>query len=267
MQLGLPHPSITNIIWCVYTHPIDLMGIHLLRCVDGNECIGTHDVIHNTFAAIVWNASFHMGQKQLHALRSTTFNSFHQSVDIVFTKDDICTLANIVIVDPMQANLLPWSFATKGFEASNASQAKERNYCNQHPTYQFLPLAIEILGCLYKHADVFLHNCVNVIWSLKGPKGPHLYTLVTFFHQKVSITLQRMQVSSILSQAVAIGLATSRLPPVQDTPPITTTDLLQAIGFWHINMADLPQAVSYRHGEIFIATLSQLDVMSFLPFP
>jgi hypothetical protein len=76
-----------------------------------------------------------------------------------------------------------------------------------------------------------------------------------------------MQVSSILSRAVVVGLATSRLPPLQNTPPITTADLLQTIGFWHINMVDLPQAVDYGHGEIFIATLSKLDVMSLLPFP
>jgi hypothetical protein len=40
-----------------------------------------------------------------------------------------------------------------------------------------------------------------------------------------------MQTSSILSQAVAIGLVTSRLPPLQDTPTITIADLLQAVGF------------------------------------
>jgi hypothetical protein len=34
------------------THPIDLMSIHLLRCVHGNECTGIYDVIHNTFATI-----------------------------------------------------------------------------------------------------------------------------------------------------------------------------------------------------------------------
>jgi hypothetical protein len=38
-RLKLTHPSITNIPQCVYTHLIDLMGIHLLRCVHGNECM------------------------------------------------------------------------------------------------------------------------------------------------------------------------------------------------------------------------------------
>jgi hypothetical protein len=51
-RLGLPHPLITSIPQCVCTHPIDLMGIHLLHCAHSNEHTGTHDVIHNTFSAI-----------------------------------------------------------------------------------------------------------------------------------------------------------------------------------------------------------------------
>jgi len=91
-------------------------------------------------------------------------------------------------------------------------------------------LAIEVFGCLHKHVDVFLHNYVNAIWSLKRLEGLHLSTLVTFFRQKVLITLQRMQMPSIVSRAIVVGLTISQLPPLQDTPPITTTDLLQAIG-------------------------------------
>jgi hypothetical protein len=126
-------------------------------------------------------------------------------------------------------------------------QAKERNYCNQHPIDQFLPLTIEVFDCLHKHADVFLHECVNAIWSLKGTKGLHLSTLVTFLCQKISITLQRMQTSSILSQVIAIGLPISQLPPLQNTHPITMADLLQTVSFRHVNMADLSQVVNYGH--------------------
>jgi hypothetical protein len=43
----------------------------------------------------------------------------------------------------------------------------------------------------------------------------------------------RMQASSSLSWAVVGGLPISRLLPLQDTPPITTTNLLQVIDFWH----------------------------------
>jgi hypothetical protein len=143
----------------------------------------------------------------------------------------IRTLANVVIADLTRTDLLPQSYATQGFVAFDAAQAKERSYYKQHPIDQFLLLTIEVFGFLHRHVDMLLHDCANAIWSLKGKKSFHLSSLVTFFRQKVSITLQRMQVSSILSRAIAISLATSQLPPLQDTPPITTVDLLQVVNF------------------------------------
>jgi len=120
---------------------------------------------------------------------------------------------------------------TQGFVASNVTQAKEVSYHNRHPANQFLPLAIEVFGCLHKHVDVFLHDYANAICNVKRPESPHLSILVIFLHQKVLITLQRMQTSSILNRAIAISLTTSRLPPFYDIPPITMADLLQVVGF------------------------------------
>jgi hypothetical protein len=77
------------------------MGIHLLHCAHDNEAMGTHDVVHDTFVAIMWDVGFHMGWKQLHVVPSTMFNSSYQQIDIMFTKDGIRTLVDIVIVDPM----------------------------------------------------------------------------------------------------------------------------------------------------------------------
>ncbi len=90
------------------------------------------------------------------------------AIDIVFTKDGICILTNIVIVDPMCANIFLRSFTTQRFVAFDVIQTKERNYYDQHPTDQFLSLAIEVFECLHKQANVFLHKCANAIWSLKG---------------------------------------------------------------------------------------------------
>jgi hypothetical protein len=70
-----------------------------------------------------------MGGKQLHAFPSVTINSSHQRVNIVLTKDGIHTLVDIVIVDRTRVDLLPQSCTTQGFVASDATQAKERNYC------------------------------------------------------------------------------------------------------------------------------------------
>ncbi len=49
--LGLFHPSIASIPWCVCTHPIDLMGIHLLCCAHANRnpwCSSQHLCCHCT---------------------------------------------------------------------------------------------------------------------------------------------------------------------------------------------------------------------------
>jgi hypothetical protein len=56
---------------------------------------------------------------------------------------------------------------------------------------------------------VVLHDYANAIWSLKRPKGFHLFVSVFFFNQKISILLQKMQPFSILSRVVAVGLVTS----------------------------------------------------------
>jgi hypothetical protein len=76
------------------------MGIHFLHCVHGNEHTGTHDAIHDTFVGIARDVGFHVGQKLLHAIPSATFNSFRQRVNLVLTKNDIRTLADIVIANP-----------------------------------------------------------------------------------------------------------------------------------------------------------------------
>ncbi len=66
---------IAGIFRCMCTHPIDPMGIKLLCCAHNNECMGTHDAICNTFATIVGDVVFHVGQEQPHVLPSTRSTS------------------------------------------------------------------------------------------------------------------------------------------------------------------------------------------------
>ncbi len=124
------------------------------------------------------------------------------------------------------------STQVKNFVAFEAAQAKKRSYHDQHLTDHFLPLAIEEFGFLDKQVDVLLHNCANAMWNFKGTKSPPPFVFVTFLCKFFSITLQRLQTSSILSWAIAVGLATSQLPPLENAPPITTTDLLQGVDCW-----------------------------------
>ncbi len=106
------------------------MGIHFLCYAHGNERIGTYNAIHDTFVTIMWVVGFHVGQEQLHAFLPTTFNSSCQRINIMLTKDDICTLTDIVIADRTQADLLPQSYTTQGFVAFDVTQAKEKSYGN-----------------------------------------------------------------------------------------------------------------------------------------
>ncbi len=100
------------------------MGIHLLHCAYGNERMGTHDAIHDTFSTIMQDVNFHVGWKQLHALPSSTINSSCQWINIVLTKNGIHTLANIVIADPTWMDLLRQICAIQGSVGSDAIQAK-----------------------------------------------------------------------------------------------------------------------------------------------
>jgi hypothetical protein len=100
------------------THPIDPMGIHLLHYTHGNKQMRTQDGIHNTFVIIAWNIGFHVGWKQLHALLLNTFNFSHWRINIVLTKDEICTLADIVIADSTWVDLFPQFCATYEFSTS-----------------------------------------------------------------------------------------------------------------------------------------------------
>jgi hypothetical protein len=128
----------------------------------------------------------------------------------------------------------------------HATQAKEMNYCNWHFVNQFLLLAVDIFGCFLNMSMCFYMTVPMPFGTWRGQKV-FIFTLVTFFRKKTSMTLQRMQTSSILSQVIVVNLVTSQLPPLQDTPPIIAVDILKVVKFWQVNMTDLSQVVGYGH--------------------
>jgi hypothetical protein len=93
--------------------PIDLMGIDFLHCAHNNERIGTHDEVCDIC-------------KHLHVFPLTMFNPSRRWVDIVLTKDGICTLVDVVIVDPTCVDLLTWSYTTQGFVVSDTTQVLKK---------------------------------------------------------------------------------------------------------------------------------------------
>jgi hypothetical protein len=85
-------------------------------------------------------------------------------------------------------DLLLQSWSIQAFAASKTIQTKKRSYFYWHPAGQFLPLMIEIFSYLHKEANDFLHDCANVVWRLKRPKGPPIFCYL--FLPKVSTTLK-----------------------------------------------------------------------------
>jgi hypothetical protein len=77
-------------------------------------------------------------------------------------------------------DLLLQSWSIQGIAASKTIQTKKRNYLDWHLANQFLPLMIEIFSYLCKEANDFLHDCANVVWSLRRPKGAALFLLLFF---------------------------------------------------------------------------------------
>jgi len=88
MRFGLPHFSIIGILWCICTHPIDLMGVHLLCCTHNNKCIRTHDVICNTFVAIAQSFEFHVRWVQLMCFRQSCLTPFVKKLTLCPLKID-----------------------------------------------------------------------------------------------------------------------------------------------------------------------------------
>jgi hypothetical protein len=174
-----------------------------------------------------------MGWKQLLVPPLTIFNSSHWWIDIVFTKNGICILVNIVIVYPTCVNILPWFCIIQGFVTSNAIQAKKKELPWPTSMNSFLLLTIEVFRCLHKQNDVFLHECANATWSFKRPKGPSPF-YVGYFSSSRNFNYIIKDVSIFhLKLSSNSKLSYLWLPPLHDTPPITTVDLLKGIGCWN----------------------------------
>jgi hypothetical protein len=152
-------------------------------------------------------------------------------VDIVLIANGICTLANIIIVDPTHVNLISQVAYSWGMVITIATQAKFVSHWDRHPKDDFIPIAIEIFICLYQQADDFLHQCANMMWSTIGFGGPPLSIICSFYRQRVLVDLQRIQVTTILRWAImAIGKTFSKLGVLLGFPPISLHNLSCAIG-------------------------------------
>jgi hypothetical protein len=73
---------------------------------------------------------FHVSRDQTHVLSSPSLQSSHEQVDIMLLIDGICTVTNVIIVDPTRVDLV---FQTTSFHevvTKMVTHAKEGFYHN-----------------------------------------------------------------------------------------------------------------------------------------
>jgi hypothetical protein len=177
-----------------------------------------------TFATIAQDVGLHMGWKQLYVLPSNTFNYSCWWINIVLTKNGIRTLVDVVITNLTRADLLPRSCTTQRFVTSNVAQAKKRSYCDRHLADQFLPLTVELFGCVFTQ----LCQCHLEFERTKRPSSFYLdYFSLTkkFNHIAKAASILHLKLGGSHRPSY------SWLPPLQDTSPISMTDLLQVASF------------------------------------
>jgi hypothetical protein len=82
-------------------------------------------------------------------------------MDVVITRDNFCTLANVVIVDLTRIDLVQHVLMMAVHVATIAIQDKAQSYTKRALGDDFIPFAIETYSCFHPHFDSFLTSCVH----------------------------------------------------------------------------------------------------------
>jgi hypothetical protein len=73
-------------------------------------------------------------------------------------KNGFCILMDIVIVDLIYINIVQWTSMTIAHVATMAIQEKTQSYIERTLNNDFIPLVIDMCGCLHSHFDCL---CIN----------------------------------------------------------------------------------------------------------
>jgi hypothetical protein len=106
----------------------------------------------NSFVSIGIDMGFHVSHDQAHVLSPPSLQSSCEQVNIMLLIDGICTLANVVIINPTQVDLVSQTTSFHRVVTKMVTQAKEGFYHNQNPINTFFPLAIKVFGCIHQQA-------------------------------------------------------------------------------------------------------------------
>ncbi len=226
-QVEPPHLLTFGVIYCICGQPLNPRGTRFLCCSHG----GGMDYIpwHGSKCFCLHWKRHGVSCDQTHVLSPASLQSSRELVDIMLLIDGICTLANVIIINPTQVDLVSQTTSFHRVVTKMVTQAKEGFYHNQHPINTFFSLTIEVFGCIHQQAYDFLHRCASMAWSPKGTNGLPLIILLAFYRWKMSIALQKVRIAFILRHIIIASEGSSRFTGLSSFSSLSS-DLLVAIG-------------------------------------
>ena len=94
----------------------------------------------------------------------------------------------------------------------------------------FIPIAIERYGAILSQMDRILRDCARRAFSKHGGSFPSSSVLVTWFRQRIAVTLQRAHARAIHAHMAHHGATSSLLFSLPTRVVISTRDLTAIVG-------------------------------------
>ena len=101
------------------------------------------------------------------------------------------TLVDVVVANPARRGLVERAAGHDLVAATDAERRKENHYRDRTAGTKNVPFALEAYGALTDRSDRFLVECATLASRKCVGLGPSISLLWTWFHQRVSIALQR----------------------------------------------------------------------------
>jgi hypothetical protein len=163
----------------------------------------------------------HTYKKRFPTFSPTTFNDKL----IFFTKNNLQTLIDIVIIDSTYLNMVQCAVSTTTHAMIVATQKKTRSYVEHTSKDTFIPLVVKTYGCLHSRFNSFFTTCVQATIAHDLQSILVLTMLISYCWHCVSIVLQHVQAIAIFQSSLTIGKHSSSFPHITTSAPLLLANL------------------------------------------
>ncbi len=204
LRLGLPHPALAGIRRCECGEELSegiAAGQHLLRCSRGGERTLTHDGIRDALYFILRDSGFSVRREARGIFPLREGETEGRVMDLVTAdpQGGPRLLVDVTVADPIRS--AAESAVERGHAARVAEAAKAAKYADHSPDDTLIPAAVETFGCFGGPFDRLLRMCARRTAALRvadeGQVGEEASRLLTYYRQRISVSLQRSQARAI----------------------------------------------------------------------